>query len=139
MKNKYVMILSKYDNIRKPIRYVLKQNNINNISEVLNLSEALKEIKKIRFSIVFIDLELINSAELLAIKGLFHGSRSKDTHIVLLVSGVSKKELNQFIKLGINDLILKPFTPDVIESKINKLLISNKPIRNASRDPIKEV
>lgn len=48
--------------------------------------------------------------------------KDKSTPIVMITTEAAKEDIVEAIKSGVNDYIVKPFTPEVIKEKIGKLV-----------------
>lgn len=84
--------------------------------------EAQKMLENKHFDFVICDWEMpgLNGNELL--KWLRESSPLKTVPFIMITARGEKEAIIEVMKLGVTDYIVKPFTPDVICSKVHKVL-----------------
>lgn len=92
--------------------------------EVILVNEGRDAISKIReqsFDLIITDLNM-PFASGLEIISLVRNELAKNTPIIMLTSvGIENTELEAF-RMGVNEFIAKPFSPQVLEVRIEKTL-----------------
>ena len=83
--------------------------------------DAISKIREHAFDLIITDLNM-PFASGLEIISLVRNELKKDTPIIMLTSvGVENTELEAF-KMGVNEFVAKPFSPQVLEVRIEKIL-----------------
>jgi two-component system, chemotaxis family, chemotaxis protein CheY len=95
------------------------------ISEATNGLEALDFLKTTKVDLILLDwlmpeLDGINFMRVIRSK-----DRWKDIPVLMITTKSSKEDIIEAIKAGVNDYIVKPVVPIVLEEKINEILSRN--------------
>lgn len=119
-----VLVIDDEANIRKTLSYCLAAEG-HNIAAVGNSADALKETSERSFDLVFLDIRLGNETGMDLIPVLV--SEQPWIKIVIITAYASVETAVEAIKLGAEDYLVKPFSPDQIRiitrriSQIRKL------------------
>lgn len=101
---------------------VLIHNLINDICKVLHLVKDGKEVKKSAtekvYDIILLDMHMPKFDGIKVTKYIKNESINKDTPIVALTANISVDDRSNFIKVGVNDFVYEPYTPESIYSVI---------------------
>lgn len=96
--------------------------------EVIAVSEgreAISQIKENKFDLVITDLNM-PFASGIEIISLVRNELKQDLPIIMLTSeGIENTELEAF-KIGVSEFISKPFSPQVLEVRVEKILAQSK-------------
>lgn len=118
---KYKLLIAEDDTLLlRTIGFFLEKKGY----EVLLVSEGKEAIASIReqnFDLIITDLNM-PFASGMEIISIVRNELKRDTPIIMLTSvGVENTELEAF-KTGVNEFIAKPFSPQVLEIRIQKIL-----------------
>lgn len=110
--------------MRRLIINTLKSIGYNDILQATNGEEALELIinpdSKIEFVITDWLMPVMDGMTM--VKFLRANPETKDLPIIMLTSMNDKESLIEAIKYQVNDYIIKPFTPKILQSKIENVL-----------------
>jgi two-component system chemotaxis response regulator CheY len=56
------------------------------------------------------------------VKTLRSKEEYKDTPILMVTTEAAKEDILTALRSGVNNYVVKPFTPDTLQEKVNKLL-----------------
>lgn len=83
--------------------------------------EAMAKIREMDFDLIITDLNM-PFANGLEIVSLVRNELKKETPIIMLTSvGIEDTELEAF-RIGVNEFVAKPFSPQVLEVRVEKIL-----------------
>ncbi len=103
---------------RKYVETLMKKWNAN-ILMVENGQEAFEASKKEKFDIVLMDLQMPVMDGYESTSNIReHSDLNKHTPIVALTASAMTDEKNRAIEMGVNDVLIKPFTPIQLENII---------------------
>jgi len=115
-----VLIVDDSSTMLRIIENTLKRIGIKNITKALNGIEAVEELKKSKFDIVITDWNMpeMNGYELV----LYIRERDKEIPIIMVTTEGGKSEVIKALKAGVNNYIVKPFTPQTLREKLSLFL-----------------
>lgn len=115
-----ILLVEDEDILRKSVAFYLKSNNFE-VEEYDNGQDAVSAIQANDYDIVVTDLNLPYKGGFEIIQTL-RAVRKLDTPIIVLTAhNVESVELESF-EMGANEFISKPFSPQVLKARIEKLL-----------------
>lgn len=107
----------------KSIAFYLSKKGYD-VFQVLDGRQAINEIREHSIDLIVTDLNM-PFASGLEIVSLVRNELQRKTPIIMLTSaGVENTELEAF-RMGVNEFIAKPFSPQVLEVRIEKILSQN--------------
>lgn len=87
-------------------------------SPIINLETGKEE----KFDIIITDWNMPNMDGLELVKLIRKDSEYKDTPIIMVTTEGGKKEVILALKAGVNNYIVKPFTPKILQEKLKAIL-----------------
>jgi len=102
------------------ITNTLKRVGINNITTAEDGMEALELFKQNEYDVLFTDWNMPNMNGLELVKHV--RKLDDDIPIVMITTEGGKVEVITAIKAGVNNYIVKPFTPQVLKEKLQAIL-----------------
>ncbi len=117
-----VLIVDDFATMRKIVRNVLKQIEIDNVTEAENGKHALGLLKDGEFDLIISDWimpEMTGIEFLRACKG---DDQMKTIPFIMVTAEAQKDSVLEAIKSGVDNYIVKPFTPDKLREVIGKTL-----------------
>ncbi|MDN5379654.1 response regulator [Thermodesulfobacterium sp.] len=120
--NLKVLVVDDFATMRKIIKNILTQLGFKNIFEADDGSSALELLKKEKIDLIISDWNMpkMNGLELL--KAVRNDPNLKDTIFVMVTAEAQKDNVIEAIKHGVNQYIVKPFTPETLKEKLEKVL-----------------
>ncbi len=120
-KNMKILIVDDFSTMRRIIRNILKQLGFVTVEEAEDGSVAFEKLKGADYDFVITDWNMPNMTGLDLLKEIRANEKLKDLKILLVTAEAEKENIIQAAQAGVNDYVVKPFTADVLEQKINKI------------------
>ena len=120
-KNMKILIVDEFSTMRRIIRNILKQLEYVNVEEAEDGSVAFEKLKEADYDFVITDWNMPNMTGLDLLKEIRANEKLKDLKILLVTAEAEKENIIQAAQAGVNDYVVKPFTADILEQKINKI------------------
>jgi CheY-like chemotaxis protein len=106
-------------------RFVIKRMLTHNfgcsVTECGSGSEALQAIAKEKFTFVLLDLEMPDMNGVETLTAIRKSAESRDLPVMVLSNERRREVVQQLLKLGISDYVLKPPRPENLVPKIQRL------------------
>ena len=120
-KNMKILIVDDFSTMRRIIRNILKQLEFINVEEAEDGSVAFEKLKDADYDLLITDWNMPNMTGLDLLKEIRSNEKLKDLKVLMVTAEAEKENIIQAAQAGANDYIVKPFTADVLEQKINKI------------------
>jgi len=116
-----ILIVDDFSTMRKIIRNILTQLGFKNILEADDGTTALEILKKEKVDLIISDWNMpkMNGLELL--KAVRSDETIKDIPFVMVTAEAQKENILEAIKYKVNQYIIKPFTPETLKEKLEKV------------------
>lgn len=121
-KNMRILVVDDFATMRKVIKNLLKQAGYNNIVEAEDGAEALKTLKSIKIEFVISDWNMPNMNGLEFLKAVRADSDLSNLAFLMVTAEALQDNVVLAVKAGVSDYIVKPFTAEVLNEKIEKIL-----------------
>ncbi|BAI79916.1 two-component system, chemotaxis family, response regulator CheY [Deferribacter desulfuricans SSM1] len=108
--------------MRRIIKNTLIKIGFNNILEASNGVEALDVISKNKVDLIITDWNMPEMDGLTFVKTIRSNSEYDEIPILMVTTEAAKEDILMALKSGVNNYIVKPFTPDTLKEKVFKLL-----------------
>jgi two-component system chemotaxis response regulator CheY len=117
-----ILIVDDFATMRKVIRNLLKQVGYENIAEAENGQIAMRmlQAQKVDFIISDWNMPIMSGLELL--KAVRMDENLKKTPFLMVTAEALKENVVEAVKAGVNNYIVKPFTAEILEEKIKKII-----------------
>lgn len=83
---------------------------------------ALKYLKRNRPALILLDIQMAVKNGVETLRELREMENGRDIPVIMLTSQSDKRTIVEISKLGINDYVLKPFHPDDLHGRIERVL-----------------
>lgn len=113
-----ILVVDDSSTMRRIIINTLGQIGQKDVVEAGDGKEALTKLSGV--DIILTDWNMPEMDGLTFVKNV--RTQNKTTPIVMVTTEAAKEEIVEAIKAGVNDYVVKPFTPDVIKEKLGKLV-----------------
>lgn len=109
---------------RKLIREMLSRVNIRRVSEAPDGAEALALLADVRPDVVIINWELpiLSGEEFIRLARTPSTSPSPTVPIILLLSAPQKLVVERAVAVGVNEILVKPFSPKALWARLEEVL-----------------
>jgi two-component system chemotaxis response regulator CheY len=124
MENKAIKILivDDFATMRKVVRNLLKQIGYENIIEAEDGVCALRALKSQKVDFVISDWNMPNMTGLDLLKAVRADSELSATPFLMITAEALQDNVVAAVRAGVNNYIVKPFTAETLNGKIQKIL-----------------
>ncbi|MCD6163492.1 MAG: response regulator [candidate division Zixibacteria bacterium] len=110
--------------MRRIILNTLKRAGFNNVAEACDGKDALAKLKIDKFDFVITDWNMPEMDGLTFVTTLRADDSLKSMPVLMITTRSVKDDIIQAMDAGVNNYIVKPFTPETLAEKINQVLQS---------------
>jgi len=118
-----VLIVDDFATMRKIVRNVLRQINIENVIEAENGKHALGMLDKEAFDLIISDWIMPEMTGIDFLKACKEDEEKKKIPFIMVTAEAQKESVLEAIKAGVDNYIVKPFTPDKLREVIGKTML----------------
>jgi two-component system, chemotaxis family, chemotaxis protein CheY len=115
-----VLVVDDFATMRKIIKNVLKQINIENVLEAENGKHALTVLKNDSVDLIISDWIMPEMTGIEFLKACKADETIKKIPFIMVTAEAQKDNIMEAIKSGVDNYIVKPFTPDKLREAIDK-------------------
>ncbi len=123
-KNIKVLIVDDFATMRKVIRNLLKQVGYEDIVEAEDGVMALKALKSQKIDVIVSDWNMPNMTGFELLKAVRADPDLAKTPFLMVTAEALQDNVVAAVKAGVNNYIVKPFTAEVLNEKIKKIMDS---------------
>jgi two-component system chemotaxis response regulator CheY len=106
--------------MRRIIKNTLKRIGYEDVEEANDGLDGLNKLEGVE--LILTDWNMPEMDGLTFVKKVRENSANDNIPIIMVTTEAAKKEILEAIKSGVSDYIVKPFTPDTLKEKIDKVL-----------------
>lgn len=117
-----ILVVDDFATMRKVVRNLLKQVGYENIIEAEDGVMALKALKSQKIDFVISDWNMPNMTGLELLKAVRADEDLKKTPFLMVTAEALQDNVITAVKAGVSNYIVKPFTAEVLNEKIKKIL-----------------
>lgn len=117
-----ILIVDDFSTMRKIIRNILTQLGFKNILEADDGTTALEILSKEKVDLVISDWNMPKMSGLELLKTVRSNEAIKDLPFIMVTAEAQKENILEAIKYKVNQYIVKPFTPETLKEKLEKVL-----------------
>jgi two-component system chemotaxis response regulator CheY len=116
-----VLVVDDFATMRRIVKGALKQIGFTNVFEAADGRLALDELKKEAFGLIISDWNMPNMTGLDLLKAVRQDDALKEIPFVMVTAEGQKDNVIEAIKAGVSNYIVKPFTPETFNEKLEKV------------------
>ena len=116
-----VLIVDDFATMRRIVKGVLKQLGFNNIIEAEDGNAALEELRKEKIGLIVSDWNMPNMSGLDLLKVVRGDDQFKNIPFIMVTAEGQKENVIEAVKSGVSNYIVKPFTPETFNEKLQKV------------------
>ncbi|MCX5900075.1 MAG: chemotaxis response regulator CheY [Proteobacteria bacterium] len=120
-KNMKILVVDDFQTMRRIIRNYLRQLGFNNVEEAEDGDVALEKLNEGQFDFVITDWNMPKMTGIDLLKKMRAENNFKNIPVLIITAEAEKENVVQAAQAGVNDYIVKPFTPEVLQAKIEKI------------------
>jgi two-component system, chemotaxis family, chemotaxis protein CheY len=117
-----ILIVDDFATMRKVIRNLLKQAGYEDIVEAEDGVMALKALKSQRIDVIVSDWNMPNMSGMELLKAVRADAELAKTPFLMVTAEALQDNVVAAVKAGVNNYIVKPFTAEVLNEKIKKIM-----------------
>ncbi len=121
MSDPVILVAEDERDIRELIAFTLQLGGFN-VVEAANGEEAISKAAQLKPDLILMDVRMPKMTGYEACKVLKAQDNTKDIPIVFLSAKGQEAEVNTGLELGAEEYFLKPFAPDELSNRVNKIL-----------------
>ncbi len=115
-----IMLIDDSKTMRNIQKSVLAQLGHTEVEEACDGQDALSKVTAFRPDLILVDWNMPNMDGLTFVKTFRTGN--KVTPLIMVTTESEKSRVIEAIKAGVNNYVVKPFTPDVLSQRISETL-----------------
>jgi len=115
-----VLVVDDFATMRKIIKNVLKQINIEDVLEAESGKHALSVLKNDTVDLIISDWIMPEMTGIEFLKACKGDDTYKTIPFIMVTAEAQKDNIMEAIKSGVDNYIVKPFTPDKLKDAIDK-------------------
>ena len=116
-----VLVVDDFATMRKIVRNILKQIGFEDITEAEDGSVALRLIKSEPVGLVVSDWNMPNMSGLDLLKEIRKNPQTASLPVLMVTAEGLKENVMEAVKAGVNNYVVKPFTAEVLQEKIESI------------------
>ena len=116
-----ILVVDDFETMRRMIRDILKQLGYENIHEAENGADALGVLKKEKIQFIISDWNMPQMSGIELLKTVRATEEWKDLPFLMITAESQKEKIIEAVKYKVSNYIIKPFTPEALMEKINKI------------------
>jgi two-component system chemotaxis response regulator CheY len=116
-----VLVVDDFATMRKIVRNILKQIGFEDISEAEDGNAALRVIKNEKVGLVVTDWNMPNMSGLELLQEIRRNGQTQKIPVLMVTAEGLKENVMEAVKAGVNNYVVKPFTAEVLQEKIETI------------------
>jgi two-component system, chemotaxis family, chemotaxis protein CheY len=117
-----VLAVDDFPTMRRIVKTLLRQLGYTNVVEAEDGQVALTKLQQEKFDLVLLDWNMPQMTGLELLKAIRADDNLRNTPVVMITAEGRKEDVLEAVKAGANNFIVKPFTAETLEEKLNKVL-----------------
>ncbi|MCS7307580.1 MAG: chemotaxis response regulator CheY [Aquificaceae bacterium] len=115
------LIVDDMSTMRKIVRTILNQLGYTNIDEAENGKDALSKLRSVNYDFVLLDWNMPEVDGLETLKQIRADDKLKHLPVIMVTAEAKKENVLAAVQAGANNYVVKPFTPETLKEKIEKV------------------
>lgn len=116
-----VLVVDDFATMRRIVKGVLKQLGFSNIIEAEDGTGAMDVLRKEKIGLVVSDWNMPKMTGLDLLKAIRADEDLKSTPFIMVTAEGQKENVIEAVKAGVDNYIVKPFTPETFSEKLEKV------------------
>jgi len=119
--NMNILIVDDTQSIRRIVKNVLKEIGFKNFEEAENGEDAYGKLQGGGFQFASVDWNMPVLTGIELVRKIKANDALQDVKILMLTAEAEKERVIEAIQAGVDNYLIKPFTPESLEDKVNKI------------------
>ncbi|BAF69715.1 chemotaxis response regulator CheY [Nitratiruptor sp. SB155-2] len=120
-KNIKILVVDDAPTIRRILKNALKEMGYENVDEAEDGQVALQKLRSGNYQFVITDWNMPNMTGIELVQEIRKDPKLKHLPILMVTAEAKKENIILALKSGVNNYIVKPFTPKVLKEKISAI------------------
>jgi two-component system chemotaxis response regulator CheY len=116
-----VLVVDDFATMRKIVRNILKQIGFEDIIEAEDGTAALQLIKNDKVGLVVTDWNMPNMTGLDLLREIRQNPQTSNLPVLMVTAEGLKENVMEAVKAGVSNYVVKPFTAEVLQEKIETI------------------
>jgi two-component system chemotaxis response regulator CheY len=117
-----ILVVDDFATMRRIVRKALKQLGYNHVFEADDGTSALQVLKKEKIQFIIADWNMPQMPGIELLKTVRSTEEWKNLPFLMITAEGQREYVLEAVKHKVSNYIVKPFTPEVLREKINKIL-----------------
>ncbi|MBW2308206.1 MAG: chemotaxis response regulator CheY [Deltaproteobacteria bacterium] len=119
-----ILVVDDFSTMRKIVKGILKKLDFTNIEEADDGAAALQKLNADKFDLIVSDWNMPNMSGLELLKAIRSSQELKEIPFLMVTAEAKKDNIIEAVKAGASNYIVKPFTEEVIQKKLEEMFKS---------------
>ncbi len=120
-RNMRVLVVDDFSTMRRIVKNILKQLEFNNVVDADDGTTAWEILNKDKIDFVISDWNMPKMSGLELLKKVRNSEEFADMPFLMVTAEGQQEHIIEAVQAGVSNYIVKPFTPETIEQKIEKI------------------
>jgi two-component system chemotaxis response regulator CheY len=116
-----ILVVDDFATMRRIVKNILKQLGYENILEADDGTSALEVLKREKIQLIISDWNMPQMSGIELLKTVRATGEWKELPFLMVTAEGQKENVIEAVKNKVNNYIIKPFTPETLMEKINKI------------------
>jgi two-component system chemotaxis response regulator CheY len=119
--NMKILVVDDMSTMRRIVKNILKQLGFNNLEEAENGQDALTKLKADSYGFVVSDWNMPVMMGIDMLRAIRSDEKLKKIPVLMVTAEAQKENLMEAVQAGVSNYVVKPFTAETMQDKINKI------------------
>jgi two-component system, chemotaxis family, chemotaxis protein CheY len=119
--NMKILVVDDMSTMRRIVKNIMKQLGFANVEEAENGQDALDKLHAGSFGFVISDWNMPVMTGIQLLRSIRADDKLKTIPVLMVTAEAQKENLVEAIQAGVSNYIVKPFTAEVLQEKMNKI------------------
>ncbi|MEA2108053.1 MAG: chemotaxis response regulator CheY [Pseudomonadota bacterium] len=116
-----ILVVDDFSTMRRIIKNILRQLGFTNVQEADDGVTAWPKIQSEPFDLIVTDWNMPKMSGLELLKAIRGDEDLKDLPVLMVTAEALKENIIEAVKAGVSNYIVKPFTAETMQEKLNKI------------------
>jgi two-component system chemotaxis response regulator CheY len=116
-----ILVVDDMSTMRRIVKNIMKQLGFANVEEAENGEEALIKLRAESFGFIISDWNMPVMTGIELLRAVRADDKLKAIPLLMVTAEAQKENLIEAIQAGVSNYIVKPFTAEVLQEKMNKI------------------
>jgi two-component system chemotaxis response regulator CheY len=118
-----VLVVDDFSTMRRIVKNILRQLGFENIVEADDGETAVRKLESERIVFVVSDWNMPKMSGLELLKWVRNHDEFKNLPFLMVTAEAQKENILEAVKFKVSQYIVKPFTAEIMQEKINKIFV----------------